>query len=149
MEIFTQYYENIQDIHRTLTVLKVQEQRPLGPNSISDNTLHSSSMIYVRIESVIKIDTVLRRQVLLFTSDDTLFNSILRYVFFLKMGWVRPKRGYLLYVSITCDSKCRSRWCNGYNACHWTQGSRIQTRPRPMDFKSDEKPVAQPTSEGK
>jgi hypothetical protein len=28
----------------------------------------------------------------------------------------------------------RSRWCNGYRASHWTQGSRVQTRPRAMDF---------------
>jgi hypothetical protein len=30
--------------------------------------------------------------------------------------------------------RSRSRWCNSYRACHWTQGSRIQTRPRAMNF---------------
>jgi hypothetical protein len=30
-----------------------------------------------------------------------------------------------------------SRWYNGYRACHYAQGSRVQTRPRAMDFKSE------------
>jgi hypothetical protein len=33
------------------------------------------------------------------------------------------------------DIRSRFRWYNDYRACHWTQGSRVQTRPRTMDFK--------------
>jgi hypothetical protein len=37
-------------------------------------------------------------------------------------------------VQYTVLTTCRSRWGNGYRACHWTQGSRVQIRPSAMDF---------------
>jgi hypothetical protein len=30
-------------------------------------------------------------------------------------------------------------WCNDQHACHWTQGSRAQTRPRQCTFNGDKK----------
>jgi hypothetical protein len=44
-----------------------------------------------------------------------------------------------LYTPMSTNCKYRSNaanrslCCNGYLACHWTQGSRVQTRPRAMD----------------
>jgi hypothetical protein len=34
-----------------------------------------------------------------------------------------------------CRSHCR--WYNGYRSYHWTQGSRVQTRSRAIDFEGD------------
>jgi hypothetical protein len=34
----------------------------------------------------------------------------------------------------------RLQWSSGYGAFHWTQSSRIQTRPMTMDFKGDKNP---------
>jgi hypothetical protein len=45
-------------------------------------------------------------------------------------GWIKPeqasKRNYIYIIIIIIII--------GYRACHWTQSSRVQTRPRPMDF---------------
>jgi hypothetical protein len=32
---------------------------------------------------------------------------------------------------------CCSERCNGYRACHWTQGPWVRTRPRAMEFEGD------------
>jgi hypothetical protein len=45
--------------------------------------------------------------------------------------------GYIAIFCCTFSEVCgmTSRWCSGKHVCHWTQGSRVQTRPRTMDFK--------------
>jgi hypothetical protein len=42
---------------------------------------------------------------------------------------------YNMYIDGILSS--RRRWSSGYSACHRTQGSRVQTRPRTVDFKGD------------
>jgi hypothetical protein len=52
--------------------------------------------------------------------------------------------GYIVVMVFFCiqlpslganlNSMRRSRWCNGYRACHWIHGSRVQTQPRAMNF---------------
>jgi hypothetical protein len=34
----------------------------------------------------------------------------------------------LLEMVVVLLSQCRPRWFNAQRACHWTQGSRVQTR---------------------
>jgi hypothetical protein len=46
-------------------------------------------------------------------------------------------REYYSLCSLLPRATSRPRCSSGYRACHWTQGSRIQNRPKPMDFKGD------------
>jgi hypothetical protein len=46
----------------------------------------------------------------------------------------------ICFAVLTVRVYCRSRWSSGYRACHWTQGSRVQTRPRTIDYKDDKNP---------
>jgi hypothetical protein len=40
-----------------------------------------------------------------------------------------------LYLGVREQKKVEYHWSCGYCACHWTQGLRVETRPRMMGFK--------------
>jgi hypothetical protein len=37
-------------------------------------------------------------------------------------------------IRVTNGQSSRPWLSSGYHACHWTQGSRVQSRPKKMDF---------------
>jgi hypothetical protein len=50
----------------------------------------------------------------------------------LKMEAVLSSETFVRYVSTYKSNPFR--WYSSYRACHWTQGSRVQTRQVRMDF---------------
>jgi hypothetical protein len=62
---------------------------------------------------------------------------------FLSLSTLRSLSWFKLHLRIhtvpqtkhnTKSLQSRLQWSSGYRACHWTQGSWIQTQPETMDF---------------
>jgi hypothetical protein len=53
-----------------------------------------------------------------------------------------PEMLLTAYITTHCTNAadCRSRWCASQRTCHPTQGSRVKTRLRAMDFKGNKNP---------
>jgi hypothetical protein len=42
-----------------------------------------------------------------------------------------------IFILFSWSLVSQTRWSSNKRACHWTQGSRVQTRTRTLDFKCD------------